>query len=256
MNFDFELALTLVVILCGLITLVDVFYWAPYRKQLDITKPPLIIEYSRSFFPMLLVVLLLRLFLAEPFVIPSGSEKPGLLVGDFIVANKFSYGLRLPISHTKIFHVGEPVLGDTTVFRSTVKPRLVKRIVGVPGDHVSYINKVLYINGAPAIQKLLGQTIDQESVDNKRTVELKEENLMGIKHAIYIHPDVPAQDFSVVVPPGHYFAMGDNRDSSNDSRYWGFVPEQDLVGKAFLIWFSWDNDAHRVRWNRMGMVIT
>lgn len=257
MDFDFELYLTLAVIISGIIALVDIRYWAPHREKNNIAKQPIIIEYCRSFFPILLIVLLLRSFLAEPFRIPSGSEKPGLLVGDFIVTSKFAYGVRLPVLHTKLINVAEPKVGDTTVFRYPVNPSIdfIKRIIGAPGDHISYINKVLYVNGEPATQKLLGVVTDKDDEGNSWPVELREENLKGVKHKIYIRPDVPAQDFSVVVPPGHYFAMGDNRDNSNDGRYWGFVPEENLVGKALWIWFSWDNDKHRVRWDRMGKAI-
>lgn len=257
MDFDFELYLTLATLISGVICLIDIFYWAPIRKEKSITKQPILIEYARSFFPILLIVLLLRSFLAEPFRIPSGSEKPGLLVGDFIVANKFAYGLRLPVLRTQLVHVGEPKRGDTTLFRPPRNPSIyyIKRIVGVPGDHISYINKVLYINGVEAKQKFLKQVTDKDDNGNVQTQDMMEEDLMGVKHTIYVRPDRLAEDGSWVVPPGHYFAMGDNRDGSNDSRYWGFVPEHNLVGKAFLIFFSWNNDDHQVRWDRIGMVI-
>lgn len=257
MDFDFELYLTLAVIISGIIYLIDIFYWAPLRAEKNIDKQPILIEYARSFFPILLIVLLLRSFLAEPFRIPSGSEKPGLLIGDFILTSKFSYGVRLPAIHAKIWHVAEPKNGDTTVFRYPKNPSMnfIKRIIGVPGDHISYINKVLYINGKLATQKLLNVTTDKNEAGTVVPVELREEDLLGIKHLIYVRPDVPAEDFSVVVPPGHYFAMGDNRDDSNDSRYWGFVQEQNLVGKALWVWFSWDGDANHIRWDRIGKAI-
>ena len=257
MNFNFELLLTVAAMVAGVISLTDILHWAPQRKQQSITKQPLWIEYARSFFPILLIVLFLRSFLAEPFRIPSGSEKPNLLVGDFIITNKFSYGVRLPVLHTKILNVGEPERGDIAVFRYPINPSInyIKRIIGLPGDEISYVNKVLYVNGVPANPALLGQAKDQDEEGDIWTVELKSENLTGVGHLIYLRPDVPAQDFSVIVPPGQYFVMGDNRDNSNDSRYWGFVPEQNFVGKALWVWFSWDSNNHRIRWERFGHAI-
>jgi len=257
MNIDFELWLTVSVFISGIISLLDVLIWAPKRRQAAVTKMPLVIEYSRSFFPILLLVLVLRSFVVEPFRIPSGSEKPDLLVGDFIVANKFTYGFRLPVSHTKIIKMGEPKVGDVVVFLWPNDPSIyfIKRVVGVPGDHISYVDKVLYINGVRASQELLGETTDGDRPDESWPVLLKQEDLVGLKHKIYIRPDVPARDFSVTVPPGHYFMMGDNRDDSNDSRYWGFVPEENLIGKAVLIFFSWDGNNYRVRWDRIGEAI-
>ncbi|MES2142271.1 MAG: signal peptidase I [Pseudomonadota bacterium] len=250
---NFELILSVAVLVTGVIALVDVLIWAPRRKKKNVDKPTQIIEYARSFFPILLLVLLLRSFLAEPFRIPSGSEKPDLLIGDFIVANKFAYGIRLPVFHNKVISVGEPKRGDVVVFlwpRDT-STYFIKRLIGLPGDVITYKNKILTINGCPASQKLLGERIDQEGGKNV-SVLLNEENLLGIKHLIYLQPDQSMDDFSVTVPPGNYFMMGDNRDYSYDSRYWGFVPEKDLIGKAFWIFFSWDGMHNRVRWHRIG----
>lgn len=255
MNLDFELFLTCATIITGLGSLADVLFFAPQRKRAAITHVPVWAEYARSFFPILLLVLILRSFIVEPYRIPSGSDKPTLLVGDFLVANKFAYGLRLPVLHTKIYQVGEPQTGDIILFRLPQDPAkdLIKRVVGMPGDNVSYIDKVLYVNGKEATQTALGQTTDRNfSNEAFWPVEIRQENLAGIVHKIYVRPDVPAQDFSVVVPPGQYFVMGDNRDNSNDSRYWGFVPEANLVGKALGIWFSWNNDQTNVRWQRIG----
>jgi signal peptidase I len=256
MPFDFELILTLAVIISGLIYLADVLMFAKQRPA-D-AKVPILIEYSRSFFPILLIVLILRSFLAEPFRIPSGSDKPTLLVGDFILVNKFDYGIRLPVLHTKIVAMGEPKIGDIAVFRYPLNPSVyyIKRIVGVPGDRISYINKTLYINGEEMPQTVVGVATDHnQSGEPRWPVQVRAEDLAGIQHKIYIRPDVLAQDFSLTVPPGHYFAMGDNRDDSNDSRYWGFVPEQNLVGKAVYIWFSWDGEQNTIRWSRMGTKI-
>ncbi len=227
-----------------------------YRKQTKLVKqnPTAINQQMRvlslthvrgllkSTFIILLVVVLLRSFLIEPFRVPTGSLKPTIKIGDFIAVNKYDYGLRVPVSNKKFLQVGEPKVGDIVVFHWPPNPKVdyIKRVVGVPGDRISYINKVLYVNGKQAKQKLLGYTTDTNGNGNVWKVAIKQEDLNGIKHNIYIRPDVPAQNFvNLVVPKGYYFMMGDNRDDSLDSRYWGFVPEKDLVGKAFLIWMSW-----------------
>ena len=256
MSFNFEFFLTTAVIISGIIALADILIFAPIRKRKNIGHPSVLIEYARSFFPILLLVLLLRSFLAEPFRIPSGSEKPDLLIGDFIVANKFTYGIRLPVLHKKIMAIGEPKRGDIVVFLwpKDTSTYFIKRVIGLPGDVITYKDKVLTINGQVAPQTLLGERTDQDA-NEKWRVLLKRENLLGVQHDIYLRPDQLATDFSVTVPPGNYFVMGDNRDNSLDSRYWGFVPEKDLIGKAIWVFFSWDNEHHRVRWHRLGMRI-
>jgi len=237
--------------------LIDILFLKKRRSQY-INKPqPKLVEYSRAFFPVLLLVLVLRSFLFESFVIPSGSEKPNLLVGDYIFGNKFSYGVRLPITQTKIINMHEPKRGDIAIFTSPEKSEMtmIKRIVGVPGDHIRYVNKVLYVNNVPAAQKFISKRMDQNQAGMAWPVNLVEENLSGVKHFIYINPNLPPQDFSITVPPGKYFAMGDNRDNSRDSRAWGFVSEEELISKAWRIWFSWDGDSYRVRWDRIGQAI-
>jgi signal peptidase I len=254
---NFELILTSIVLLTGVITLIDFLFWAPRRKKRNIAKPSQFVEYSRSFFPILLLVLLLRSFVAEPFRIPSGSEKPDLLIGDFIIANKFAYGIRLPVLHKKIISIGEPKRGDVVVFlwpRDT-STYFIKRVIGLPGDFVSYKNKILTINDQRIPQQLIKETKDQDGTAKEWPVLEKQEDLSGVQHLIYLRPDQPAVDFSLQVPPGNYFVMGDNRDNSYDSRYWGFVPEKDLIGKAAWIFFSWDGEHNRVRWDRIGMRI-
>lgn len=258
MIFNFEFYLTLAVVLSGLVWLIDVLFFAPARNQPGSErKEPILIEYARSFFPVLLIVLLLRSFFVEPFRIPSGSDEPTLLVGDFILVNKYVYGLRLPVFHNKIFAMNEPKTGDIIIFRWPVDLSmiLIKRVIGVPGDKISYVNKELFINGRPAPQELLGDSQDVADPAHPLTVFVREENLAGVVHKIYLRPDVPPQDFSVVVPPGNYFVMGDNRDGSNDSRYWGFVPEANVAGKAIRIWMSWNNNLHNIRWDRIGTKI-
>jgi signal peptidase I len=257
MSFNFEFFLTTAVIISGAIALVDILVFAPIRQRKKIAHPSVLIEYARSFFPILLLVLLLRSFLAEPFRIPSGSEKPDLLVGDFIVANKFDYGIRLPVLHKKIISMGEPKRGDVVVFLwpKDTSTYFIKRVIGLPGDVITYKNKVLTINGQLAPQTLLGKQTDQDGANETWPVLLKRENLLGIQHDIYLRPDQLPMDFSVVVPAGNYFVMGDNRDNSLDSRYWGFVPEKDFIGKAMWVFFSWNNQQHRVRWDRLGLCI-
>lgn len=271
MNINFALILVVIVLVAGLLALYDLLFLAPKRKRAvakleasgaeitdkqyaKIRKPPLLMEYARSFFPILLLVLLLRSFLVEPYRIPSGSLIPTLLVGDLILVNKYDYGLRLPVLESKIVNVGEPKVGDITVFRWPVDPSFnyIKRIVGTPGDHVQYKNKVLTVNGKPAKQTFIRYTTDSGASGQRWKVEERSENLNGVKHHIYIRPGLPSKDFDIIVPAGHYFAMGDNRDDSSDSRYWGFVPERDLVGKAFAIWMSWNSQNYSVRWGRIG----
>jgi signal peptidase I len=254
---NFELLLTSAVLITGLLAAVDRFLFRNRRHSQGITKSPLVFEYARSFFPVLLLVLLLRSFLAEPFRIPSGSEKPALWVGDFIVTNKFAYGLRLPVLHHKLIAVGEPKRGDVLVFLWPREPStyFIKRVIGLPGDEIHYKDKILTINGQRASQTWLGTARDHDDETKSWPVLLKQENLLGVKHPIYLRPDQPSGDFSVKVPPGHYFVMGDNRDNSYDSRYWGFVPEKYLVGKAMWVFFSWDGEHHKVRWDRIGLRI-
>lgn len=216
------------------------------------------VDTCRSLFPVIFAVLIIRSFIAEPFKIPSDSMVPTLVNGDFILVNKFSYGVRLPVVGTKIIDVGEPVKGDVVVFKYPKHPNIdyIKRVVAVPGDRISYINKVILINGQPIKQTLYGQI----GITNRGDKVLAyEEDLAGVKHMIYrVEGDPFPADYwrpselfgqGVVVPEGHYFVMGDNRDNSQDSRFWGFVPEELLKGKAFFIWFNWGE------WNRIGSSI-
>lgn len=259
MNY-FELILTLLVIISGVIYLADICYFAKRREEAHATKMPLLVEYSRSFFPILLIVLVIRSFWFEPFRIPSGSLKPTLKVGDFILVNKYTYGIRLPVLHTKIIALNEPKIGDIVVFRSTTNPNmdLVKRIVAVPGDKISYINKVLYINDRPMTQTPAGDGKDADEAHTQtwQVVE-KVEELNGIKHHIWLRPDVNISgDFqNIVVPKDSFFAMGDNRDNSNDSRFWGFVPEKNIIGRAQYVLLSWDGEDDKLRWQRTGQKI-
>lgn len=250
MNFAFWLLL--LSLLTGCIYALDVLFWA--KKRAVHQAPSKIIEYARSFFPVFITVLLLRSFLVEPFRIPSGSLEPTLLVGDFLVVNKFSYGLRLPVFETKILATGTPKVGDITVFRWPPNPSFdyIKRVIGVPGDHIVYHDKILTINGIKAPQTFVAYTTDP--ISGHAVVHYKED-LLGIKHDIFVRNDVAANDFDLVVPPHQYFMMGDNRDDSADSRFWGFVGDEYLRGKALLIWMSWDSQLDTIRWRRLGTLI-
>ncbi len=273
MHFDFEALLVLVTLVTGMIWGVDTAFLAPKRRAMqDEVREPWLVETSRSFFPVLLAVLLIRSFLVEPFRIPSASMEPTLMVGDFILVNKYSYGIRLPVVHTKVLSIGEPARGDVAVFRFPPQPELdyIKRVIGLPGDRIEYREKILTINGEPVPQQLVGPAQDSELPG----LLLFNEDLSGAGHVLWRNPYIPAVypdnvqafpfrdncrydrgGFSCVVPPGHYFVMGDNRDNSNDSRYWGFVPERNLVGKAFFIWMSWDFWDAPPAWGRIGTVI-
>ena len=250
MNFAFWLVV--LSFASGLIYLLDVLFWA--KKRSPQQKPSRLIEYSRSFFPVFIIVLLLRSFLLEPFRIPSGSLEPTLLVGDFVAVNKFIYGLRLPVWEKKILAITNPKGGDIAVFRWPPDPSFdyIKRVIGTPGDKVVYHDKVLTINGQEMKQTFVQYTTDESS---GKAVAKYQENLNGVVHDIYVRQDVPAVDFEVEVPPGNYFMMGDNRDDSADSRFWGFVSDEYLRGKAFLVWMSWTSKTDMVRWSSLGHLI-
>ena len=219
-----------------------------------VRKEPAYVEYARAFFPVILIVFLIRSFLVEPFRIPSGSMLPSLYIGDFILVNKFSYGVRLPVINSKIMDSSHPKRGEVMVFRFPGNPSInyIKRVVGVPGDRILYKDKKLYINGAPMDQADGRPYFFASGSDAHGEALRMRENLDGVKHDILTtnRPDMPLPE--IVVPEGQYFVMGDNRDHSNDSRYWGFVPDRNLVGKAFLIWFSWDmTDQGKMFWQRI-----
>ena len=244
MNVDFSLILVLLVALSGVICLLGMLF-----KQ-SASWP---VEYARSFFPLLLLVLVLRSFIFEPFRIPSGSMKPTLLIGDFILVNKFAYGVRLPVIHKKVLDIGKPERGDVAVFRFPRDQNLdyIKRIVGLPGDQIQYRDKTLTVNGIVAAQDLIGEYDDPDG--GREAIIEKTETLDDLSHQILISTSRNnGNELEFTVPEGTYFAVGDNRDNSNDSRYWGPVPEENLVGKAFLVWmhFNWDNGG--VKWSRLG----
>ncbi|HBA36000.1 MAG TPA: signal peptidase I [Gammaproteobacteria bacterium] len=269
MAFDLALLLVIGTFATGLIWAVDALVFAPKRLADSGATPqpmtkadkkhgePVIVEYARSFFPVLLIVLILRSFLFEPFRIPSGSMMPTLLVGDFILVNKFSYGIRLPVINTKVIDVGQPERGDVAVFKYPRQPEIdyIKRVVGLPGDRISYSGKRLWINGELIPVEKIGLYIPPGADRaDPNTLELKED-LLSVEYHILISANRGASEGSFVVPEGHYFMMGDNRDNSNDSRFWGFVPEELLVGKAVMIWLNWDWSDSQFNWRRIGQFI-
>lgn len=253
MNINFELILFCALLTSGIIALLDKLILQKHRKLQNQNKIPVIIDYARSFFPILFLVFSVRSFAYEPWHVPSGSLKPTIQPGDFILVNKFNYGIRLPVLHTKIIKIGEPSRGDIVIFRSPSKdtpPLLIKRVIGVPGDHIRYIDKVLYINEQKASQLYLSSSTDSDDGLAKWPVDVKQENLLGISHGIYQIPERASYDFDVTVPEGKFFMMGDNRDDSADSRYWGFLPEENIIGQATHVMASFDSFKHPIRLER------
>ena len=283
MSLNFPLLLVIAVFVCGLLALLDLLFLAPRRRAAiasyqgsvsqpepvvveKLNKEPLLVEYGKSFFPVLFIVLVLRSFLVEPFQIPSGSMKPTLEVGDFILVNKFAYGIRLPVLDTKVIPVGDPQRGDVMVFRYPSDPNInyIKRVIGVPGDTIRYTSdKRLYINDQLVAESLVG-----EEPGTLGSVTLYQEKLGAVEHMIRKEMTrfriEPGKQWKV--PADHYFMMGDNRDNSNDSRYWndpkipkdllGMVPDRNIVGKAFAVWMSWPDPKMRnlPNFSRVGVI--
>jgi signal peptidase I len=276
-RLDFSLLLVLVAALAGVIWLLDHLLFAPARARAArragqdpaAQPPPVTVDYARSFFPVAIIVLVVRSFIFEPFRIPSDSMMPTLVDGDFIIVNKYAYGLRLPVVNRKILGVGEPARGDVMVFRFPPDPSVnyIKRVVGLPGDRVRVLSDQLIVNGQP-VPLRLERRYDDGCYHNFR---LDSELLGRHQHQLLscltpeeivvpptasctrqmdhnyecVEPEVPGErdhgdSPELVVPPGHYLMIGDNRDNSYDSRYWGFVPEENIVGRATYIWFNWD----------------
>lgn len=265
MPFNIAKLLVLIVAVMTVIWVLDKLFLA--RRRPADAKEPMLVDLSRSLLPVFLIVLILRSFVFEPFRIPSGSMMPTLLVGDFILVNKYAYGLRLPVSNKKILDVGEPQRGDVVVFRypQDTSVDYIKRIVGVSGDVVEYRRKSLYVNGEPQPQQVEGQYVGVGAGTRETGVLRVTEELAGVSHETLINPKRPDFAFGctlmangpVKVPDGHYLAMGDNRDNSNDGRCWGFVPEENLVGRASMIWMNFDSQlsGFPVDWERIGNAI-
>lgn len=257
MSVDFSLILVVVTAVSGAIWGIDVLLFRSRRAaQGEGEQPgePVIVEYSRSFFPVLLIVLIVRSFLFEPFRIPSSSMVPTLLVGDFIFVNKYTYGLRLPVTNTKIVDIGEPKRGDVIVFKLPADPgtNYIKRLVGLPGDTVRYQDRRLYINGKLMETEDLGEYQGAGQLG----AMLYNETLGDVEHEILLMPGQRSLEGTFRVPEGHFFMMGDNRDNSKDSRYRGvgIIPENLVVGKAVRIWMNW-SIPEMPKWGRIGMSI-
>jgi signal peptidase I len=217
------------------------------------------LDWTAGLFPVILIVFLLRSFLFEPFKIPSGSMIPTLLVGDLILVNKFHYGVRLPVINKKIIDNNAVERGDVMVFRYPVDPRqdYIKRVVAVPGDKVAWVNQKLQLNGQPVPTTAQGEFFEADSlryepqfseklgqVEHKILVDPRRQSWFGPDPKTFPFADqcrYTAEGMSCTVPAGHYFVMGDNRDNSQDSRYWGFVPDENIVGKAFVVWMNFGN---------------
>ena len=270
---NFALILFLLTVVTGAIWLADKLVFAAKRGKDE--PEPWWIEYPKSFFPVLLIVFLLRSVIAEPFRIPSSSMRPTLVVGDYILVNKFAYGLRLPIVERKIVPMGDPFRGDVVVFRYPVNPSqdFIKRVIGLPGDVVEYRDKLLAVNGKPLPQRSSGSYSYLEGLRFETTERRTEQASTSDgprEYTIAVNPQAPPvmpagvrsfphrdncdyneRGFTCKVPPDHYFMMGDNRDASDDSRYWGFVPDDHIRGRAFFIWFNWD-DIASLAFDRVG----
>jgi len=250
----FALFMIVILLITGFIWLLDIAVLS--KKRQPGTDEPIWVEYAKSFFPVILVVFFVRSFIVEPFKIPSGSMMPTLLAGDFILVNKFTYGLRVPILNNTFVEMGQPERGDVIVFHYPPAPSVdyIKRVIGLPGDRVRYQDKQLTVNGEPVGLADVGSYEYVMSGLNVVTAKKYREKLGNVEHDILIHdlqgsyePDSLGGRFAsgeeVTVPAGHYLAMGDNRDNSSDSRVWGFVPERNLVGKAFFIWMNFDDSS-------------
>lgn len=275
MSFDFPTILFILTIVTGLIWAVDAFYFFPRRRELakkaetenkeEILKESWLVEIARSFFPVILIVLLLRSFLVEPFRIPSNSMMPTLLTGDFILVNKYKYGIRLPVINKKVIEVGRPDRGDVVVFRYPKNPSVdyIKRVIGLPGDKIEYRDKMLYINGKGLAYTHVGDYVGVGSGIPMSGAKVRNEKIGDVSHDVLLEPRgyehfyTCMQNNRFTVPAGHYFVMGDNRDNSNDSRFWCSVPDKNLVGKAFMIWMNWDSamDGLGIAWSRVGKSI-
>jgi signal peptidase I len=297
MDFDFSAILLVLTVLFGVVWGLDrLFFYKQRKARFDAAgeeyQDPVTVDWARSLFPVIFVVLLLRSFVAEPFRIPSGSMMPTLDVGDFILVNKFAYGLRLPAFNNKVLSVGEPKRGDVVVFRfpgylcqdengKTVRSgdmtcadphapvasqNWIKRVVGLPGDTVEVHDSQIVINGKPVTSTQIGPFTGNlnRAEDNYllyNSASVWSEQLGTVKHLIARMPSlqtppIPNARVPSVVPPNCYIVMGDDRENSEDSRWWGCMPEQNLVGKAFMIWFSWKGlHTGAVDFHRIGTVI-
>ena len=243
---DFSLILFYILLVLGAIILI--YRAIRKRKEKNVlgfegpVTEPAVLEFARALFPVILIVFVLRSFIVEPFRIPSGSMYSTLHIGDFILVNKFNYGIRVPILNYPLIPIGSPERGDVMVFKYPKDTSLnfIKRVVGLPGDTLKYVNKQLYINGEPVPAVEDGEFTFSEGDMKGRSLRQLVETIDDKSYTVLVNDAVTRTvDMEVTVPPGNYFVMGDNRDHSNDSRYWRFVPEDHIVGRAFFIWMSW-----------------
>src|SRR3569832_522385 len=268
---DFAAMMVIALVVCGVIWLIDARLWAPRRRaaveaasaaaggnlpqeeRQRIGKEPLLVEYARSFFPVILIVLLLRSYLVEPIRIQSGSMITTLWVGELKLVNKFAYGIRLPGVNLKFIDIGKPQRGDVVVFRYPEDPSTdyIKRIVGLPGDRIEYHDKTVFINGTAMPQQYIGP-YTEVSTGVPLPARLQVESIGAVKHELVIHPDYFGRLDAGAwqVPEVSYFAMGGGRGGGGGGRAGGGVPERNLVGKAFMIWRNWSNGG--VTWHRIG----
>lgn len=275
MDFDFNLILVPVTLILFVIWLLDKFIFKQ-RKTKGKGQENFIIAWAYDFWPILAVVLFLRSFLYEPFNIPSESMLPTLKVGDFILVNKFEYGVRLPLVHSKIISTGEPQRGEVVVFRYPENPRIsyIKRVIGLPGDTIEMKNGELYVNGQAQNRQLLGQIETNIKVSQGLMPIQMDQYQNQLGHHQFVSHQISAtqkdallteqvrkeqnitmnQNWSYTVPQGQYFVMGDNRDQSEDSRYWGFVPEENLIGRAFYVWMHKEAGFNLPSFSRNGKI--
>jgi signal peptidase I len=256
MVFDFSFVLVALALVTGTVWGVDRWLFAARRRARGTAREPLLVDYSRSFFPVILVVLVLRSFLYEPFRIPSDSMMPTLIQGDFIFVNKWRYGLRLPVLNWKVVEIGKPERGDVMVFRKPSDPSLVfiKRLVGLPGDTIRVVGAQVHVNGTPS-QIVAGELYSGPKSEQYPFTLLGHEQLGTASHGIMLDPARPSMEGEWLVPAGHFFMMGDNRNNSRDSRFAdvGFVPEDHVIGKAEAIWLSFNPEpGSLLLWERMG----
>ncbi|HKJ70777.1 MAG TPA: signal peptidase I [Gammaproteobacteria bacterium] len=254
---NFTLLLLILLLITGGVWLAG---WAWGRARgLEPDQRPVVVEYARSLFPVILVVFLIRSFVVEPFKIPSGSMRPTLQVGDFLLVNKFEYGLRIPLVGWKLTDGDAPRRGDVIVFQYPRNESVdyIKRIVGLPGDRVAFHDHTVYVNGEPVPKNPEGpysyRSKRGQTVHTQRFIERTDSHRYDV---LYTRDKRGRTLYEPIkVPAGEYFVMGDNRDNSNDSRYWGYVPEENILGRAFVIWWSWDGYENSARWGRLGQWI-
>ena len=254
MSTLFPKILVIIFLSCVIITLVDQFFWRKEREQANQAIPK-VVDYARSFLFVFFLVIIIRSFLFQAYKVPTGSLEPTVQPVEYLLVSQYAYGLKLPVWRRTIVPIGKPHRGDIALFHWPVNHDfiLVKRVVGMPGDHISYMNKTLTINGKPADKHFVKNAKDfaNDTSGPGFDVQIWEENLLGVKHKIFINPSVECRNFKdLVVPQGYYLMMGDNRDNSDDGRYFGFVPEKDFVGKGLCVLISWDPHTKHFRWKR------